>query len=86
MRAILCGGFFASAPSGQDYCKQSNTYFHIITDKIMEMTLELYVHPMKMVDDMSALGLRHVGHGIPTELFGPFVSSCLGMLNTYTRG
>ena len=24
-----------------------------------------------------ALGLRHVGYGIPTELFGPFVSSAI---------
>ena len=27
-----------------------------------------------MVEDISALGLRHVGYAIPTELFAPFVS------------
>ena len=27
--------------------------------------------------DISALGLRHVGYAIPTELFAPFVSSAV---------
>lgn len=30
-----------------------------------------------MMQDLSALGLRHVGYGIPTELFGPFVSAAI---------
>ena len=29
------------------------------------------------MEDLSALGLRHVGYGIPTELFGPFVSAAI---------
>merc|ERR1719502_1869109 len=48
------------------------------------MTLELYQNPVKMVDDISALGLRHVGYAIPTELFGPFVSACVEVLMTRT--
>ena len=27
-----------------------------------------------MIDDLSALGLRHVGYGVPTEMFAPFVT------------
>ena len=30
-----------------------------------------------MVDEISALGLRHVGYAIPVEFFGPFVSACV---------
>merc|ERR1719502_1708124 len=48
------------------------------------MTLELYQNPVKMVDDVSALGLRHVGYAIPTELFGPFVSASVEVLMTRT--
>merc|ERR1719217_969430 len=50
----------------------------------MNMTLEFYQNPVKMVDDISALGLRHVGYAIPTELFGPFVSACVEVLMTRT--
>jgi len=75
--------FFSLAPAGQDFFKQSNTYLHFIADKIMNMTLEIYQSPVKMVDDISALGLRHVGYAIPTELFGPFVTACVEVLMNY---
>eukprot|EP00434_Breviolum_minutum_P025858 symbB.v1.2.022861.t1/scaffold2046.1/size91195/4 len=38
------------------------------------MTIDIYREPRRMVEDISALGLRHVGYAIPTELFAPFVS------------
>lgn len=34
----------------------------------------------EMVDDLSALGLRHVGYGVPTELFPPFTDSCVEVI------
>jgi hypothetical protein len=37
-----------------------------------------------MVDDISALGLRHVGYGIPTELIGVFVTASIEVLIEYT--
>ncbi len=66
--------FFALAPAGQDYFKQSTTRLYWIADKIVEMTIEMYREPRRMVEDISALGLRHVGYAIPTEFFAPFVS------------
>jgi hypothetical protein len=38
-----------------------------------------------MVDFLSALGLRHVGYAIPTELFGPFVTATIQVLQMRTR-
>ena len=38
--------------------------------------------PRKMVEDLSALGLRHVGHAIPTEFFAPFVSEAVEVVRT----
>ena len=32
--------------------------------------MEMYKDPPRMVDEMSALGLRHVGYGIPTAAWG----------------
>mmetsp|Transcript_57478 Transcript_57478/g.105042 ORF Transcript_57478/g.105042 Transcript_57478/m.105042 type:complete len:1108 (+) Transcript_57478:55-3378(+) len=82
MRKAIYASFFMAAPAGQDYFKQSNTRLHFIAQRILEMTLDLYQNPIKMVDDISALGLRHVGYGIPTELFGPFVTVCIEVLAT----
>eukprot|EP00933_Yihiella_yeosuensis_P021162 TRINITY_DN1681_c2_g1_i2.p1 TRINITY_DN1681_c2_g1~~TRINITY_DN1681_c2_g1_i2.p1 ORF type:complete len:862 (+),score=212.22 TRINITY_DN1681_c2_g1_i2:241-2586(+) len=69
--------FFALAPAGQDYFKQSTTRLYWIADKVVEMTIEIYRDPRKMVEDISALGLRHVGYAIPTEFFAPFVSGAV---------
>merc|ERR1719277_953946 len=76
--------FFALAPAGQDYFKQSTTRLHFIADKLVAMTLDMYKEPKRMVEDISALGLRHVGYGIPTELFGPFVSGCVQVVRVLT--
>jgi hemoglobin-like flavoprotein len=76
VRREVYSKFFALAPAGQDYFKQSTTRLHFIADRITAMTLEIYKEPKKMVEDISALGLRHVGYGIPTELFSPFVTAC----------
>jgi len=84
LRKDIYARFFAAAPAGQDFFKQSNTYLHFIADRIIEMTLEIYQNPVKMVDDVSALGLRHVGYAIPTEFFGPFVSACVEVIQSAT--
>merc|ERR1712054_660768 len=84
IRKDIYARFFAAAPAGQDFFKQSNTYLHFIADRIIEMTLELFQNPVKMVDDVSALGLRHVGYAIPAEFFGPFVSACVEVVMTVT--
>ena len=38
----------------------------IIVGIMPVVTLGIYQNPVKMVDDVSALGLRHVGSAIPT--------------------
>jgi hypothetical protein len=48
------------------------------------MTVEMFREPKKMVEDISALGLRHVGYAIPTEFFAPFVSGAVEVLRTMT--
>mmetsp|Transcript_46290 Transcript_46290/g.108445 ORF Transcript_46290/g.108445 Transcript_46290/m.108445 type:complete len:1114 (-) Transcript_46290:184-3525(-) len=76
--------FFQLAPAGQDHFKQSTTRLQYIADKIIEMTVEMYKQPKSMVEDISALGLRHVGYAIPTELFSPFVSSAVDVVRMLT--
>mmetsp|Transcript_56368 Transcript_56368/g.91234 ORF Transcript_56368/g.91234 Transcript_56368/m.91234 type:complete len:1164 (+) Transcript_56368:84-3575(+) len=76
--------FFALAPGGQDHFKQSTTRLYWIAGKVTEMTIEMYRDPKKMAEDISALGLRHVGYGIPTEFFAPFVSGAVEVVRTMT--
>ncbi|CAE6962456.1 unnamed protein product [Symbiodinium natans] len=76
--------FFATAPAGQDFFKQSTTRLFFIADKVFAMTVEMFNSPRSMVEDISALGLRHVGYAIPTELFPPFVSSAVDVVRSMT--
>lgn len=85
IRRMVYSTFFEMAPAGQDMFKQSTTRLHFIADKILEMTVDLFRDPVRMCDDVSALGLRHVGYAPPTELFGPFVSSVLQVVRILTR-
>jgi len=85
VRVEVYKNFFKLAPAGQDYFKQSTTRLHFIADRVTSMTLEVYKEPKKMVEDISALGLRHVGYGIPTELFGPFVTGCCEVVKNLTE-
>lgn len=69
--------FFDIAPIGQNYFKQSLTRLLFIADKVLSFSLEILKQPKKMVSKMSALGLKHVGFGIPTDLFTPFITACI---------
>lgn len=40
--------------------------------------------PVSDRQDISGLGLRHVGYAIPPELFGPFVGSAVEMFSLAT--
>jgi len=76
--------FFELAPKGQDYFKQSIERLNYIVDQILAMSIDIYREPREMVRKISALGLRHVGYAIPTELFPPFVSGSIEVIRSMT--
>jgi len=84
IRREIYGTFFALAPAGQDFFKQSTTRLYFIADRVLEMTLNIFKDPIGMSEDISALGLRHVGYAVPTELFGAFVSACIQVIREMT--
>lgn len=86
MRKQLYAGFFLAAPQGQDYFKQSNTRLHFIAHRVLMMTLELFKDPFNIVDEISATGLRHVGYGIPWELFSPYVTVAIEVVTSVAQG
>lgn len=84
LRRGIYAEFFATAPAGQDFFKQSTTRLFFIADKVIEMTTGIFKDPRTMVEDISALGLRHVAYEIPTELFSPFVSAAVQVMSGLT--
>mmetsp|Transcript_41263 Transcript_41263/g.119321 ORF Transcript_41263/g.119321 Transcript_41263/m.119321 type:complete len:1270 (-) Transcript_41263:20-3829(-) len=85
IRQRIYDRFFELAPAGQDHFKQSSTRLHYIAGQVMEMTVDLYREPWQMVEAISAVGLRHVGYGVPTELFGPFLTAHIEVVRTVTE-
>ena len=64
-------------PVGQDFFEQSNAYTQVIAIRIIDMTVDVHEDPMRMVDVISALGLRHLGNAISEEFFGPLVDDVM---------
>lgn len=85
-RRLVFSKLFKTTPAAQNYLKQSTGRLHFIADRILEMTLELYMDPLTMVDQISACGLRHVGYGVPTELFVPLVAAYTDALEDSSKG
>jgi hemoglobin-like flavoprotein len=84
LRRELYKRFFTLAPAGQDFFKQSTTRLYWIADKVVEMTLEMYKEPRKMVEVISAVGLRHVGYGVSVEFFPPYVTGAVEVVRSMT--
>ncbi|CAK9049710.1 unnamed protein product [Durusdinium trenchii] len=73
--------FFSKCAASQDLFKQSQTRLRYIADRVLQSSYDMFHKPKdEMVDDLSALGLRHVGYGVPIELFGPFTDSCVEVM------
>ncbi|CAK9064261.1 unnamed protein product [Durusdinium trenchii] len=80
-RNDLYTDFFAKCAASQDIFKQSQTRLHYIADRVLQSSYEMFHTPKdEMVDDLSGLGLRHVGYGVPIELFAPFTDSCVAVV------
>ena len=46
------------------------------------MTIDCSGNPKRMVEDISAVGLRHAGYAIPTEFMAPLVSDAVEVVRT----
>merc|ERR1719440_2148940 len=73
LRQDIYARFFATTPAGEAYFKQNVTYLHLLLTKVLGLCTMMYKDPVYCVDDISGIGLRHVGYGIPTELLRPYV-------------
>ena len=80
-RSTIYTDFFSKCAASQDLFKQSQTRLRYIADRVIQSSYDMFHKPKdEMVDILSALGLRHVGYGVPIELFGPFTDSCVAVM------
>ena len=45
LRAAFYARFFTLCPPAQDYVELSNTYLHVVADKVIDRTMEFYRVP-----------------------------------------
>eukprot|EP00927_Polykrikos_kofoidii_P058435 TRINITY_DN5294_c1_g1_i1.p1 TRINITY_DN5294_c1_g1~~TRINITY_DN5294_c1_g1_i1.p1 ORF type:complete len:1098 (-),score=168.07 TRINITY_DN5294_c1_g1_i1:130-3180(-) len=76
--------FFKVAPAGQNFFKQSTTYLNLVATKVIGMIADVFTRPNWLVDELSAVGLRHVGYGVPVEFMPPFASVYVEVLQGVT--
>merc|ERR1719217_1312672 len=80
IRQDIYARFFSATPAGESYFKQNVTYLHLLITKVLGLCMLMYKDPVSCVNDISGIGLRHVGYGIPTELFQPFIVVICGVV------
>jgi len=77
-RVTIFTDFFSKCAQSQEWFKQSQTRLRYIADRVLRSSYDMFHKPkQEMMDDLSGLGLRHVGYGVPIELFAPFTDSCV---------
>lgn len=81
-RVDIFTAFFAKSTASQDLFKQSQSRLRYIADRVLQSSSDMFQkNKDETLDDLSALGLRHVGYGIPIELFGPFADCCVEVMH-----
>merc|ERR1719389_1363110 len=80
IRQDIYARFFTSSPAGESYFKQNVTYLHLLVTKVLGLCMTMYKDPVFCSDEISGIGLRHVGYGIPTELFQPYIQVNCGVV------
>ena len=81
-RVDIFTAFFAKSTASQDLFKQSQSRLRYIADRVLQSSCDMFQkNKDETLDDLSALGLRHVGYGIPIELFGPFADCCVEVMH-----
>eukprot|EP00929_Paragymnodinium_shiwhaense_P110898 TRINITY_DN781_c2_g1_i3.p1 TRINITY_DN781_c2_g1~~TRINITY_DN781_c2_g1_i3.p1 ORF type:complete len:1089 (-),score=249.14 TRINITY_DN781_c2_g1_i3:119-3385(-) len=72
--------FFEVSTEGESFFKQNMSYLHLVITKVLGYCMLLYQDPVQYCDEMSGLGLRHVGYAVPIDLLVPFAEICVGVI------
>lgn len=67
---------FTETPKAQNYFKLSNARLGYLVAKGLDLCGNLFKEPSKTVEEVTALGLRHIMFHADPKYFQPFVSAC----------
>jgi len=65
---------FKQYPKSENFFKQSNSRLCFIVAKAIDIAAQLFTEPDACVNEVLALGLRHIMYKVPTDFFGPFAT------------
>ena len=60
-REKIFENFFETTPRARDYLKVSTTRLFFVVDRILMLTIHIHEEPAEYVQEISAVGLKHVG-------------------------
>jgi len=75
---------FHLQPRAEDYFNTSNSRLSMLASKALEMAMQMYKDPTVLVNQATALGLRHIMYNISTSFFESFVAAIVEELAEWT--
>ncbi|CAE6919578.1 unnamed protein product [Symbiodinium sp. CCMP2456] len=82
-RESIFDKFFETSPGARNYLKVSATRLWYVIDNILHLAMEIYSDPSVKVQEVSAVGLRHVGMSIPSQFFAPLADAIVESMKPY---
>mmetsp|Transcript_96384 Transcript_96384/g.171323 ORF Transcript_96384/g.171323 Transcript_96384/m.171323 type:complete len:571 (+) Transcript_96384:19-1731(+) len=76
---------FQEHPRAENYFKQSNARLAFIVEKGLEMSVKIFQDPVRMVDEVTSLGLRHIMFQASAKFFQPFVTAVMAEVQVACR-
>ncbi|CAE7630671.1 unnamed protein product [Symbiodinium sp. CCMP2592] len=82
-RGSIFDKFFETSPGARNHLKVSATRLWYVVDNILLLAMEIYSEPSVKVQEVSAVGLRHVGMSIPSQFFAPLADALVESMKPY---
>jgi len=75
---------FDAEPHSEDHFKTSNARLSMLAGKSLELSMQMYKEPTRVMNEVTSLGLRHIMYNIPTAYFEPFVQGIVDEIRCFT--
>jgi len=66
---------FDKQPRAEDHFNSSNARLSMLATNVLEICVDMYSEPTRMVDVVTSIGLRHIMYNVSLDFFEPFVVS-----------
>jgi len=76
---------FREQPKAENFFKQSNAKLAFIVGKAIDMAVQIFHEPVRLVAEITQLGLRHIMFQASTRFFQPFITAVMEELQAVTK-